>query len=363
MKACLVLLLALFLLPAPGRAAELSDAVGMDELTGAAEEYLDGYLNVDELTGNDLGSGARAILNTGSGELKGALRRAGRSGVLLLAVALLCGLTSSVQDTLGSAGELDPSRLAGAAAVTVIAAADVNSLMGLGRRALEQMSAFSKVLTPAAAAVCAASGSPMAAVARQSATLLFYTLLLTLVDQLLVPLVYAYVAASAAQAALGNEGLKRVAALLKWAATILLSGLLTVFVLYLNFSGAAAGNADALTQKAAKTAISGMVPVVGKILSDAAETVVAGAGLLRGTVGVVGLLTVLAICLVPFFQLGCHYLVYKCAAALAATAAPGPVASLIDTMSSAFALVLGMTGGGALILYAALITSVKAVGG
>lgn len=357
----LLFLLLLLLLPA-ARGADLRDAVGADKLTGAAEEYLDGYLKVEDLTGDDFAAGAAAILDTGNGQLTGALRRAGRSGVLLLAVALLCGLAESLRGELGGGG-LDPVRLAGAAAVAAIAVADVNALMGMGRQAMEQMDGFSKLLLPTVTAACAAAGAPAAAVARQGATLLFFALLLTVADRLLMPLVYAYVAASAAHAAIDNEGLKRVAALLKWAVTGLLSILLTVFVFYLTLSGAVAGNADAVTQKAAKTVLSGMVPVVGGILSDAAETVVAGAGILKGTVGVVGLLVVLAICLAPFLQLGAHYLVYKCAAALTATVTPGPVSALIDAIGSAFALVLGMTGGCALILYVALITSIKAVSG
>ena len=358
-KGCLCLFLLLLLLPAAW-AGELEDAVGMDKLSGAAEEYLDGYLDVEDVDGGDFASGAQAILNTGSGELSGALRRAGRSGVLLLAVALLCGLAETMKDELGGGG-LDPVRLAGTAAVTAIAAADVCSLMGLGRQAMEQMDAFSKVLLPTVTAACAAAGAPAAAVARQGASLLFFALLLTVADRVLMPLIYAYVAASAAQAALNNDGLKRVAGLVKWAVTGLLSSLLMLFVFYLTVSGAVAGNADAMTQKAAKTVLSGMVPVVGGILADAADTVVAGAGVLKGTVGVVGLLAVLAICLIPFLQLGAHYLVYKVAAALSATVTPGPVAGLIDSIGSAFALVLGMTGGSALILYVALITSLKAV--
>lgn len=354
-------LLALSLLPS-AYGTELEDAVGMDGLTRAAEAYTDRYLGLEDLTGGDFAAGAAAILDTGSGELTGALRRAGRSGTLLLAVALLCGLAETLHGELGSGG-LDPVRLAGTAAVAAIAVADVNALMGLGRRAMEQMETFSAILLPVVTAACAAAGAPAAAAARQGASLLFFKLLLTVVDDLLLPLVYAYAAVCAAHAAVGNEGLKRMADLLKWGATGLLSILMTVFVFYLTISGAVAGNADALAQKTAKTVLSGMVPVVGKILSDAAETVVAGAGILKGTVGVAGLLTVLCVCLVPFLQLGCHYLVYKCAAALAATVAPGPVAGLIDRIGGAFALVLGMTGGCALILYVALITSIKAVSG
>lgn len=344
------------------RADELSDAVGLPGLEQAAQGYLGGYLEVEGLTGDSFGEGVAAILNTGSGEFVGALRRAGRSGLLLLAVALLCALCAVGRDTL-SLGGLDPVRLAGTVAVTAIAVTDVNALMGLGRETLAHLDDFSKVLLPVVTAVSAASGTPVAAVARQGAALLFLNLLITLARRLILPMVYGYVCVSAARTALDNDGLARVASLLKWVAGGLLSALLTGFVFYLSVTSSVAATADALAQKTAKTVLSGMIPVVGGILSDAAETVAAGAGALRGTVGVIGLLCVLALCLGPFLQLGCHYLVYKLCAAMADTVCAGPVTSLIDAMVGAFALLMGMVGSAGVILYVALLISMKAVGG
>jgi stage III sporulation protein AE len=50
------------------------------------------------------------------------------------------------------------------------------------------------------------------------------------------------------------------------------------FVGYLTVSGVIAGSADAVAIKAAKSRRLRMVPVVGGILSDAAETVLAAPG-------------------------------------------------------------------------------------
>lgn len=50
---------------------------------------------------------------------------------------------------------------------------------------------------------------------------------------------------------------------------------------------------------------------MGGIISDAAETVLAGAGMLKNTVGVFGMLAILAACAYPFLQLGVQYLLYK----------------------------------------------------
>lgn len=354
---------ALWLLVSPTAAAdELSDAIGKSAYDAAAQSYLEGYLDVGRVTGEDWASGSAAILQTESSSLPQLMRGALKAGGALVAVALLYGMSRGARESLGG-GELCPERMAACLAVCVISVGDVSALMGLGEATLERMDSFSKLLLPTVTAACAITGQGAAAAARQSAVLLFLTLLLTLARTLILPLIYGYIAASTAQAVLGNDGLGRVAGVLRWAATAALSLLLTAFVLSLSITAAVGGNADVAVRKAAKTALSGMVPVVGGILSDAAETLVAGAGVLRGTVGVVGLLAVLAICVGPFLRLGVHYLVYKCAAAVCATMEGGVVAGLIDAMAGAFALILGMTAGGGAMLYVALLTSIQAVGG
>lgn len=218
------------------------------------------------------------------------------------------------------------------------------------------MTSFANVLLPAVAVVTAATGAVTGAAARQLAAALFSGLLANLISGLLVPLLYGYIAASVAQAALGREELKRMADLLKWTVTTLLTITTIAFVSYLTASGVVAGTADAAAVKAAKFAISGAVPVVGGILSDAAETVLASAGVLRGTVGVFGMVTVLGLCLVPLLRLAVHYLAYKLVAALASALGSGPPCALVDRLSSAFGLVLGMMGASCLLLLITLVS-------
>ena len=351
-------LLLLLALAQPARGAELEEALGVPELKQAAEGYLESYLGLEER--EDFTAGSLTILEESLDQLPGILRQAGRGGLLLLAVVLLCTLAGTLGEKLGGGG-LDPGRLVGAAAVTAVAMGDVTALLGLGRETLERLEQFSLLLLPVATGACAASGHPAAAAARQGASLLFLDLFTAVGERVVAPVIYAYVAAAPATAALDNEGLGRLAGFLKWGATALLTGLFTAFVFCLTVTGALGDSADALTQKAAKTALSGLVPVVGSILSDAAGTVAAGAGVLRGTVGVLGLLTVLAICILPFLRLGVHYLVYRLTAALCATVCSGPEVKLIDDIGSAFALLLGLVGGGGLILYVSLIAAVKGV--
>ena len=314
--------------------AAQSEALDLDALQDAAGGYLpDGALEA----GISLDEGLQTILNTGSGQISGVVRKAVRSGVLLLTVVLLCGLAEGLYGGMGVSQTTDVVAIVGALAITAVAVADANSLIGMGREALEQMETFSKILLPTITAAAAAAGSPSGAVARQLATMLFSDILITLINRLLLPLVYTYIAACVAYAAVGNEGLKRIAGTLKWVVTSILTVVLLVFVGYLTVSGVIAGSTDAVTVKAAKFTMSSLVPVVGGILSDAAETVLAGAGILKNAVGVFGMLAVLCMCVAPFLQLGIHYLTYKVTSALSATVSSGRVAGLIDQIGGASA--------------------------
>ena len=356
-------LTALLALPAlwlPARALTGDDVllrqeelIEVDELRRSAEE------NGGEAEyGASLDEGLESLLDTGTRELSGAVRKAARSGALLLVILLFCALTETAGQGMGKS-RVNAVNLAGTLAVTAVAAADVNSLLGMGTGAIEKMSSFANVLLPTVAVVTAATGAVTGAAARQLAAALFSDLLISLINGLLVPLLYGYIAASAAQAALGREELKRMADLLKWVVTTLITIVMTAFVSYLAASGVVAGTADAAAVKAARFAISGAIPVVGGILSDAAETVLASAGVLRGTVGVFGMVTVLGICLTPLLRLAVHYLAYKLVAALASGFGDGPVCTLVDRLSSAFGLVLGMTGACCLLLLIALVSSVS----
>lgn len=342
-------LAALCVLPVKG--AEL-EVPGLDQVWETAKDY--GVSPEDSLD-----DGLSNLLTDALGQV-GLLFRASLSTAMkLVVVVLLCSMAECIRA--GEEQGLRAVTIAGALAITALTMTDMAVMIGLGRDTLGRMESFSQFLLPAMAVLTAATGNVTAAAVRQGATVLFSQLLITAMDRVLVPLVYAFAAVSCAHAAVGNPGLKRLADMLKSAVTFFLTALLLAFVGYLTASGAIAGNVDAAALKAAKMAISRVIPVVGGILADASESVLAGAGVLKGTVGAAGLVVVLAICLTPFLRLALQYLVYKGAAALCATVAQPQLSGLIDAIGSAFGLVLGMTGAGALVLLVSLVSAIGAV--
>lgn len=344
-----VLTLLLFVYPAR---AQL-ESPQLDELWRQAEEY-----GITE--GDSLEDGLSRILSRVPGAFSDLLTAGMRTGIKLLAVVLVCALGQGME-IVGQEGALSAVRLAGALAITALTMTDVAAMIGLGRDTIAVMDVFSAVLLPVMAVLTAVSGGITAAAARQGATVLFSKALVTVMDTLLVPMVYAYVVVSCARAVAGNSGLEKLAQSIKSIVTGLLTALLIVFVGYLTASGAIAGSVDVSRVKAARMAISRAIPVVGGILADASETVLAGAGALRGSVGAAGMLVVLAICLMPFLHLAAQYIIYKGTAAICTTIAQPELAKLIDAIGSAFGLILGMTGAAALILLVSVVSAVLSV--
>lgn len=281
--------------------------------------------------------------------------------VVLLGVVLLCSVAESFFAAAEQPAVPQFVPMAGALAITLVAAGDFKRMMGLGVETMEELDVFAKALLPTLSAAVAASGGIASAGAKQVATVYFTNLLLTVIRKLLLPLLYACIAAAAADAMVPGHSLKKISAGISKAVTWALTASMLAFTGFLTLTGAATGAADAMTVQMTRSVIATAVPVVGSIISEATGTVLAGAGVLKGAIGIFGMLAVLSICLTPFLSMAVQYLLYKLTAFLAGTVTEGPLAGLINALGTAFGLMLGMTGSCALLLLISITSSVSAV--
>ena len=351
MKRIFFLALAIMLLTTVARAAALPDVLQdtlPDELIESAEH------------GDALLDGVAWLIERARSALGEILRGSVRNAALLTIAALICGAAEGVADGAGdTAARWVP--YCGVLAIAALATGDLRALIGLGAETVDELGTLSKLLLPALAASMAAGGFVSTASVWQVTTLMVCDLLSDAISRVLLPLVYCYIAAAAAGAVLGESRLDLLADGLK---NLLSAGLkLTVaaFTGYLAVAGVLTGSADRTAVKAAKVVISGAVPVVGGVLSDAAESVLAAAGTLRGTVGVLGIFAILAVCLTPLLRLGVQFLLYKLAAFAAGLMGTKALGDFLDRLGEAFALVFAMTAACALVLLVSMLVATAMV--
>lgn len=117
---------------------------------------------------------------------------------------------------------------------------------------------------------------------------------------------------------------------------------LTIFVGVVSLEGTISSSVDGITAKTAKTVVSSAIPVVGKILGDAVDTVLGCGIILKNAIGLVGVIIVIGICIIPILKLAVLSTFYKLLATLVQPVADGKIVSLLEQIGDIFKIFLGV---------------------
>ncbi len=275
----------------------------------------------------------------------------------LVAVSILTSLLSAMPGGVNRVTEI-----AGTICAGLLILRPSNALIHLGTETVAELSDYGKLLLPVMTAAMAAQGGVTTSAALYMGTAVFDAVLSGFISKLLVPLLLIFLCLNIAHSALNEGQLKKMGDFVKWLMVWGLKTVLYVFTGYMSITGVVSGTTDAAAVKAAKLTISGMVPVVGGILSDASESVLVGAGVMKAAVGMYGALALLAICAEPFIRIGIQYLMLKATGAVCEMFGSKPLTALIQNFSTAMGILLAMTGSVCLLLLISTVCFMKGVG-
>lgn len=297
------------------------------------------------------------ILKAAIGELQPELAAAAQACCGIVALGMMQGILGNISGK--SKGVVS---LCVNLAMSVMLFSPANTLIRLGIQTIEEISEYGKLLLPVMTASMAAQGGVTTSVALYSATAMINTLLSATLSAIVVPLTYVYIALAIAGSTIGNQFLDSFSKLLKWIMTWGLKIVLYLFTGYLSITGVVSGTTDASAVKAAKLAISGTVPVVGNILSDASETILISAGVMKNAAGIYGILAVLSILIGPFIRIGVQYLMLKLTSAINSVFSSKETVALTQKFADLMGLLLAMTGTVSLLLLISIVCFMKGIG-
>lgn len=346
MRKLLLLALMLFLLAAPVNAQEYT-------APEAPKEALE-LMPVERTTfGQDLWTVVKSAIAKFQPELTAAVGICIALVTVTMAVSLVNGLPGKTGKTV---------ELVGVIAVAALLLQQTGSMVRAGTETVSALSEYGKLLLPVMTAALAAQGGITSSSALYVTTTVFNTVLTTGIPAILIPLLYCFLALSVASCATQQSVITKLSGFIKWLCTWLLKMSLYIFTGFLGITGVISGTADATALKATKLTMSGMIPVVGGILSEASEAVLVGAGVMKTAAGTYGLLAVIAVWISPFLQIGIRYLLLKLTAAICDVFGVKPVSDLIGAFSEAMGILLGITSAICIILLISLTCFLKGVG-
>ena len=216
-------------------------------------------------------------------------------------------------------------------------------MIATARSTISHIDVFASSMLPIMASAAASTGAANSGAALYTVTVIFSRLLINICNKCIVPTIYMVLGLSISGAILETDRLKNLRDLLSELIRKGLKWIMYLFTGFLSISGVLAGSADAMTLKAVKMAISGMVPVVGSIVSEAADTVLTGAELLKSTAGTFGMIGILAIFMMPFMKIGIWFLGFRLSTALSSVI-ESKLSGCIDTVSQTMGFIMAMVG-------------------
>ena len=99
---------------------------------------------------------------------------------------------------------------------------------------------------------------------------------------------------------------------------------------------------DGITAKTAKSAVSTIIPVVGKVLGDVVDSVLGCGVILKNAIGLIGVIIVIGICITPIIKIATMCIMYSLASAVVQPIADDKIVKVLDEMGGVFKLLLGI---------------------
>ena len=201
---------------------------------------------------------------------------------------------------------------------------------------------FSNSLIPLLITLILSTGSIASANLLQPILLFLITFIGNFVNSIIIPIVLVSTALSIVSKISDKIQLDKLSKFFKSSVIWILGVILTLFVGLVSLEGTLSSSVDGITAKTAKAAVSSFVPVVGKILGDAVDTVIGCTTILKNAVGILGVVVIIGICILPILKLLTLMTTYYIGSAICEPIADKKIIELLSQVGDTFKILLGI---------------------
>ena len=227
---------------------------------------------------------------------------------------------------LGFAGKIGPSTPSAKTSAALPASRSVADIDGAP-------DVFLMALIPLLLALIAASGGLVSAAFFHPVLMFLMNTSGILIQFVVLPLLFFAAILSIVSTLTEHYKVTQLAQLLRNFAIGILGAFMTIFLGVISVQGASSAVADGVTIRTAKFVTGNFIPVIGRMFTDATDTVISASVLLKNTVGLSGVIILLLITTFPAIKILMISFVYKLAASLLQPLGGGPVIKCLDIIS------------------------------
>lgn len=257
------------------------------------------------------------------------------SGKLLVSIVLLTVFTMLLESMQSAFERSVVSKVAYGIAYLVLIVMAVNSFRiaaAYAGDAISSMVQFMLAMIPLLLSLLAATGGVVTVSVMHPLIVFMIHTVGTFVHLFVFPLLFFSAVLHLVSAISDRYKVTQLANLLRNIGAGLLGIMLTVFLGVLTVQGATGAVTDGVALRTAKFVTGNFVPVVGKMFSDAADTVMSASLLVKNAVGVAGVIILLFLCAFPAVKILTLALIYNFAGAIMQPLGKTPIVQCLQTI-------------------------------
>ncbi len=323
------------------------ESLGIGEFLKKAEEYTKevfgdtdyNTLFEEAISGNiDNKKLGNSILNLLGKETLSSVRTIG----IIIVIIVIHSIVKSISDHLENKSIAQLTYYVQYILIVTLIMSSFADILSMVKDTIQNLVAFSNLLIPILMALILTTGNIASVGMLQPILLFMITFIGNLVNQILIPILLVSTVLAIISKVSDRIALDRFSKFFKSSIVWALGVILTLFVSLVSLEGTLSTSVDGVTAKTTKAAVSSFIPVVGKILGDAVDTVIGCTSILKNAVGVVGVITILGICILPVIKLVLLMATYYIGAAICEPIADEKIVKLLEQVGDTFKILLAI---------------------
>lgn len=326
---------------------EQQEEFGVGEFIDSAKEYTNDFFNEDEL--NDFFNSAikgevdnssilKKILSLFGQEFVDSIKAVGSILVIIVIHSILKAISESLENE-------SISKLIYYVQYILIVTIIMSSFSGIVKLVQDttnNLVGFMNLLVPLLIALMLYTGSIATSGVLEPIILFMINFIGNIIQTIIIPGVLIFAGLVVISKISNNFQIEKLSKFFQSSIIWFLGIVLTIFVGVVSLEGTLSSSVDGITAKTTKAVVSTAIPVVGKILGDAVDTVLGCGIILKNAVGLIGVIVVIAICIAPILKLAILTITYKLLAGICEPIADKNIVSLIEQVGDIFKIFLAI---------------------
>lgn len=311
-----------------------------DKYTKEVYEDIDmGELFSSAISGNiDNETILKSILNSLGGEVLDAITVL----VSVIVIIVIHSILKSISDGLENKGIAQITYYVQYILIVTLIMTNFVQILDIVKDSIQSLVGFMNSLIPIMITLMITTGSIVSANLIQPIILFLITFIGNFLTGIIIPLVLVSTSLGVISKISDRVQVDKISKFFKTSVVWILGVILTIFVGVVSIEGTLSSNVDGLTAKTAKAAVSSFIPVVGKILGDAVDTVIGCSSILKNATGIVGIIVLIGIAIVPIIKLTVLMAIYYLGSALCQPIADSKIIGLLEQMGDTFKTLLAI---------------------